>query len=213
MACSDGGGGGSSGIESGIQNPAVLLQPVPVPCDARCHSCAHSNQQFSLRDAGMRGSQAAVQYTCRAAQGCRRSQSDPHMPVLRTGVQGNAWCLRAVILGACEWHDAVHHPFAAWARCSVQQSGLTGSPHLDWLGSGTASGAGGQRRGRRRAEWLPVPQAVRALALVRSRLLLRSHVLLQPNACNANESRISGRIDGAHCVGEACAFHGRRRAK
>lgn len=33
------GGVGGSGILSAIQKPPVLLQPMPVPCDARCHSC------------------------------------------------------------------------------------------------------------------------------------------------------------------------------
>lgn len=45
------GGEGGSGILSGIQKPPVLLQPVPVPCDARCHSCSEHHLARNLVDA------------------------------------------------------------------------------------------------------------------------------------------------------------------
>lgn len=35
-------GSSACGALSGIQKPAVLLQPMPVPWEARCHSCSQA---------------------------------------------------------------------------------------------------------------------------------------------------------------------------
>jgi hypothetical protein len=47
--CTDARGSSACGALSGIQNPAVLLHPMPVPWEARCHSCSRTDLRMRLQ--------------------------------------------------------------------------------------------------------------------------------------------------------------------